>query len=120
MDIPANLYYTSFPTGSAYICDPPVTDTDIDTMYWVKDIYETDRILLKDGWGSCGDAAYSVGCWKAYRNGRYNAIVTSNYEHYIKFYAATELAKKMNLLDKEERIELFGIICGEKNVRPNE
>lgn len=114
MNIPAGLYYNSFPTGSNYICDPPVLDTDIDVMYWVKDLYETDKYLLKNGWTLCGNEEYNNTGWKAYRNGKYNAIVTPVYEHYIKFYAATELAKKMNLLDKEERIELFNIICENK------
>lgn len=31
---------------------------------------------------------------------------------YIRFEAATELAKKYNLLEKEERVEFFEIIVG--------
>ena len=114
MLIPENLYYSYFPTGSNYICNPPVEDTDIDTMYYVKNLTETDEQLIKEGWTDCGKEGYKrQGIWKAYRKGKYNAIITNSFDFYLKFEAATELAKKRNLLDKEERIELFNIIVGE-------
>lgn len=112
MNIPDNLYFSMFQTGSNYICNPPVLDTDIDTMYYVKDIYEADKALLADGWKPCDKGEYGVGEWRAYRNGKYNALITANYDYYCKFEAATELAKKRNYLDKEDRIELFSIIVG--------
>jgi hypothetical protein len=112
MNIPENLYYSSFPTGSHYICNPPVTDTDIDIMYFVKDMYEADRQVIAEGWEPCDKGEYGIGPWRAYRKGKYNALLTSSFKYYIKFEAATELAKKRNLLEKEERIELFHIITG--------
>lgn len=107
MDIPENLYYCKFLTGSSYICNPPVLDTDIDTMYYVKDIYEADKAILQDGWELCGKEEYKNSNWKAYRKGKYNALITSNFKHYTLFEAATELAKKRNYLDKDDRIEIL-------------
>lgn len=112
MNIPKELYISCFPTGSNYICNPPVEDTDIDTMYLVHNVEETDKRLVADGWTICGNNEYAVGKWRAYRNGKYNAIVTANWDMYIRFEAATELAKKYNLLEKEERVEFFEIIVG--------
>lgn len=43
MNIPKELYISCFPTGSNYICNPPVEDTDIDTMYLVHNVEETDK-----------------------------------------------------------------------------
>ncbi len=114
MNIPKYLYTMCFPTGSNYICNPPVEDTDIDTMYFVKDLYEADRIILAEGWTACDKGEYDISNWRAYRKGKYNALITDNYNHYIRFEAATELAKKYNLLEKEERIEIFEIVTGKQ------
>lgn len=112
MKIPEDLYYASFPTGSNYICNPPVVDTDIDTMYYVRDLYVSDKSLILDGWTPCSDKEYKGNTWKAYRKGKYNAIITADYKLYVRFEAATELAKKYNLLDKDDRIEIFSLIIG--------
>lgn len=111
MTIPSELYYVSFPTGSNYICDPPVTGTDIDTAYYVKDLTNTAQVLKEQGWVECGNSEYGYEGWAAFRKGVDNAICFAFFDDYVRFEAATELAKKKNLLDKEERIELFTIIC---------
>lgn len=110
----------SFPTGSSYICNPPVTWTDIDEMFYVYDLVETEQELLKDGWKKCGIAEYAIGTWAAYRKGINNALVTSNKTHYDKFEAATELAKKRNLLNKEDRIKLFNTVVGAQHAKDAE
>lgn len=115
--IPNYLYLDSFQTGSSYICNPPVTDTDIDVMFLVYDLEETEIDLIRDGWKRCGIADYAVGNWAAYRKENLNALVTSNRDHYDKFEAATELAKKRNLLKKEDRVKLFATICGEQHAK---
>lgn len=111
MTIPSELYYSSFPTGSNYICNPPVTNTDIDVAYYVKDLYNTACVLKEQGWVDCGTDEYGYEGWAAFRKGVDNAICFASFDDYIRFEAATELAKKKNLLDKEERVELFTIIC---------
>jgi hypothetical protein len=39
-----------------------------------------------------------------------NLIFTKDKNYYYRFLAATELAKKLNVTDKKQRIELFDIV----------
>ena len=121
--IPSYLYSNTFPTGSNYICNPPVTNTDIDQMFLVYNLEETKKTLLKDGWTLCGHDAidqYPEGYddWYALRKDNLNALITNNMDYYLKFYEATETAKKLNLLDKKDRIELFQKITGRSLKNP--
>lgn len=115
--IPDYLFYNSFPTGSNYICYPPVTNTDIDHMFLVYNIEETEDTLIEEGWTKCGADGYAANGWCAYRKGNLNALLTDDQEHYDKFEAATELAKKRNLLNKEDRVKLFNLICGKQHAK---
>lgn len=110
--IPNHLYIDSFKTGSNYICNPPVENTDLDEIFLVYDLDETELELLEDGWEKCGSKEYALDNWAAYRKGKNNAIITVNRDQYDKFEAATELAKKRNLLQKTDRIKLFNLIVG--------
>ena len=105
--IPSYLYTASFPTGSSYICNPPVLDTDIDQMFLVDDLEKVGQVLEKLGWKRCGKEEYNVDKWVAYRKDNLNALLTDNLDHFNKFLQATEEAKKLNLLDKKDRIALF-------------
>lgn len=118
--IPNHLYLCSFPTGSSYICNPPVLDTDIDEMFYVYSLEETKVELLSDGWKECGIGEYAIGDWAAFRKGKNNALITQNKQHYDKFEAATELAKKRNLLKKEDRVKLFNLIVGKQHAKITE
>ena len=111
--IPSHLYSTSFPTGSNYICNPPVTNTDIDTMYLVYNLQEAHHCLIRNNWEPClsedkkdtyQDLNISM---LAYRQGIHNALITESEAYFLDFYKATEEAKKLNLLNKEDRIKLF-------------
>ena len=115
--IPSHLYITSFLTGSNYICNPPVTDTDIDQMFLVHSLDETDYELTELGWKKCGNDEYATDDWSAYRKGNLNALITSSKNHYDKFEAATELAKKRNLLNKVDRVNLFNTIVGKQHAK---
>lgn len=110
---PAYLGKGGFPTGSNYICNPPVTNTDIDTMYYVYNMPLASEWLEQHGWIRSGVNEYATDAWRSYRKGNLNALITNDITHYAKFYHATELAKSMNLLDKEDRIALFNMIMGE-------
>ena len=105
----SNTYYKdSFPTGSSYVCNPPVTTTDIDTMYYTTmDLQSVLDDLIADGWVYSGNDKYPPGNWMSLRKGKYNALFTNDLVFYRKFYHATELAKQLNLLQKEARIALF-------------
>lgn len=80
-------------------------------MYYVNDLDECIVYLKTNGWKVCGGEEYNVDMWIAFRKEKDNVILTDSIVHYNKFEAATELAKKRNLLNKEDRIELFRQIC---------
>jgi len=111
--IPSYLYLCSFPTGSNYICNPPVTDTDIDTMYLVSDLNIVWSELEKMGWKRSGISEYPVDSddWFSCRNGIYNALITNNQKYFDDFFKATQEAKRLNLTKKEDRIALFTKMC---------
>lgn len=110
--IPSHLYLAAFPTGSNYICNPPVTNTDIDMMFLVSSMEKTYDELIKLGWTYNSKDIYPPDVWASYRMGKDNAICTSEVKHFNAFLAATEEAKRLNLLDKKDRIELFDKYVG--------
>jgi len=113
--IPSHLYITSFPTGSNYICNPPVTNTDIDTMYLVSDMEKTYTELVAQGWKYGSNDTYPPDLWASFRKGPYNALITYDINHFNAFLKATEEAKRLNLLDKKDRIALFNKYTGIKS-----
>ena len=115
--IPSYLYKVSFPTGSNYICNPPVTDTDIDQMFLVYDLYRAAEELDHLGWKECrtkNNNDYPTNIMLAFRLGVNNALLTDNEEYFNNFYKATEEAKRRNLLNKADRIALFEEYTGRK------
>ena len=115
--IPSYLYKVSFPTGSNYICNPPVTDTDIDQMFLVYDLYRAAEELDLLGWKECrskNNNEYPTDVMLAFRLGVNNALLTDNEEYFNNFYKATEEAKRRNLLNKADRIALFEEYTGRK------
>lgn len=42
------------PTGSRFMCSPPVMDTDIDFVVLVQDLDAAHTTLTADGWEKCG------------------------------------------------------------------
>jgi len=110
--IPTNLWVGIYATGSAVICDPPVTDTDKDFIvcsnepsslidYLVENDFE---ISLNEDGSYEFNPNEGITC---VRRGDLNLIVTSDYGFYLKYVDATKLAKKLNLLEKPKRIALF-------------
>lgn len=115
--IPSYLYKVSFPTGSNYICNPPVTNTDIDQMFLVYDLYRAAEELDLLGWKECrtkNNNEYPTDVMLAFRLGVNNALLTDNEEYFNNFYKATEEAKRRNLLNKADRIALFEEYTGRK------
>ena len=116
--IPSYLYKVSFPTGSSYICNPPVTNTDVDEMFLVDDLQEVNFQLTGLGWTKCGleEETYQdkPSHWAAYRKENMNALLTTNLKYFMNFFKATEEAKHLNLLNKEDRVALFQKILGEE------
>ena len=111
--IPEYLWSGIYQTGSSVICNPPVNDTDIDYVICSRDKDPTKLVEFVQSVGfknSLADQAeYGLDEEGFYclRRGSINLIVTGEYYFYEKFVVATKLAKKLNLLKKEQRIALF-------------
>jgi hypothetical protein len=105
------------PTGSRYICDPAPTDTDEDYVVLVLP-EDFDDLILKisdNGYDLGGSDVFaaeeiSLNEWdgfQSWKKGDINLIITTSKEFFDKFVEATEIAKELNLLQKEDRITVF-------------
>lgn len=105
-----------FHTGSTYTCNPPPKDTDIDYLifctseYVHYDIFHS--LISEDYVLECGEHYQDAGdnTFYSLRKGNVNYIVTKNKEFANKHILATEVCKKLNLMDKKDRILLFKAI----------
>lgn len=94
------------PTGSRYICNPPVMDTDEDYICFLFE----DNKLLEGGFektSSESEEYDGLSHFTTWRYKHYNLVVTDRRKFYNLFVSATEQAKKENIMEKEKRIELF-------------
>jgi len=117
-------HLAAWPTGSRYICDPPVTTTDVDFVLFVDDIQAAYKQLRETSWKIGGEDNKTYGepevnSWfsakKKINEALVNYIVVSDQDQFSKWVTATELAKKLNLLKREDRIALFEVVVkGEK------
>ena len=116
------------PTGSRYICNPPVTDTDDDWVVLVEDINYARFIAGRNGWYQAeADTSYgrageedTVPTFSSMRHNTesYNYIFIQDPEFYDRYVAATELAKHYNLLKKPDRIQLFHAVLYGEYIEP--
>ena len=115
-DIPG--FRAAYRTGSSYTCNPPVLTTDVDYLVLIREgmLDKADAFLKEQGFDWCG-VAYNVDAesgvtykWNAFRKGDLNLIVQASLTLYMRSVAATELARRMNLMDKQDRIALFRMI----------
>jgi hypothetical protein len=96
-------------TGSRYICNPPVTNTDEDYIVLINGS-DAVQYLKSLGFVPSINDDYnnmSKDRFVSFRRGDINLIVTSSAWFYNNFVKATELAKEFNLTDKKHRIMLF-------------
>ncbi len=104
-------------TGSNYTCDPAVTDTDIDWLVLVADFPKYWIYLTEDnGWTPGGSSVDAIvnderAVFAAFRKGVHNLIVVNDPEYYDRLVLATEMAKRFNLLEKEDRVLLFEVVA---------
>lgn len=104
------------PCGSRVVCDPPVTDTDMDFLVYCPDSIST-RL---EEFGFRGDSLTSEVSsrptsleanpdhrFTSWRKGHINLIVTQSEEFGSRHLAATGICKKLNLLKKEDRIMVY-------------
>ena len=106
-------------TGSSYICDPPVLDTDWDYLLLVESMDHAHEDILNKGfiYTSIEYEEMPGEHFRTYRNDEYNLIVTTSTQWYVRFCAATEYCKTKNVLNKETRVMFFTIILQDK--QPN-
>lgn len=102
-----------FRTGSSYVCDPPVNNTDYDIVAYVlpENFEAFIKGMLEEDW-KLGGSRPALEEWvsfkKKYTDGTlYNIITTKDDNRYDMMERATALAKHFNLLKKEDRIILF-------------
>lgn len=122
-----NFFTKALHTGSRVICDPPPEGTDDDWVLLVpKELLEPfEGILSQSGFvkgGSPGEQSERAGrelggfhSWKKYEHidvgdDCINLILTSSEDFLEKTAKATWLAKRLNLLKKEDRVSLFRAI----------
>ncbi|AEP08930.1 hypothetical protein [Micavibrio aeruginosavorus] len=112
--IPCNDFYE---TGSKFICNPPVLDTDEDYVFDCSEVGQADAAgEFLSGYGfyvlDMADDEYDDirENFTSYRLGDLNFIICNNKLFYKKFVLATQLSAELNLLKKEDRILLFQAI----------
>lgn len=102
--------------GSRVTCNPAPTDTDDDYLVLVniEQHLTLDTVLFRKNWILGGSQLPDEinhtppdGKFKSYTLGRLNLIITESPEFFRRFMAATSVAKRLNLLDKPDRIALF-------------
>jgi len=97
------------PVGSRVTCDPAPADTDEDWLAYTPE--DPAPRLIAAGFTQDGSPEFYTGNdnggFRSWRKGDLNVITTPSWEFYCKFGTATALAKRFNLLLKEDRIALF-------------
>lgn len=113
------------PVGSRVTCNPPPTDTDADYLCHVRPchMHRFESEMYSNGFklGGSLDASgdqFGYG-FTSYTLGEINLIATEDYDFANRFLAASSVAKRLNLLDKYDRIALFQAVlygnhCGPK------
>lgn len=116
-DVPFMNYVVQYRlVGSRVTCNPPPLDTDQDVLCMVHQdnrqviarAMVAEGFVAEGSWPSDIEAVPSNNSvFESMRKGSMNYIITSDDDFYKRFNAATELAKKLNIMTKAGRIELF-------------
>jgi len=109
-DFPDGLILRLQPTGSKFICNPPVMSTDEDYFAWGFNYEKVIRELQELGWELCCNPDYLDTKFTALRKGSLNLIIVNGKIEFEKCVQCTKLAKRFNLLNKQDRIDLFELV----------
>jgi hypothetical protein len=113
------------PVGSRVTCSPAPTDTDEDFLclvsgpdaFWKLITHLQDNLYELGGSDVAPVDEYVLAEWEgfqSYKKGDVNLIVTCSEKFFGLFMEASDEAKRLNLLAKEDRIALFQkILYGE-------
>jgi hypothetical protein len=98
------------PVGSRVTCNPPPTDTDEDWLVYDPE-YKCKAYLVNNDWDDCGECYDEddevTKDMSVYRCDYVNVICMHSKDQFDRFLIATGLAKRFNLMDKDDRIALF-------------
>jgi len=101
-----------FPTGSRYVCDPPVLTTDIDFIVYNK--HSEGIKLIEWAWQKSSITEYMSGGeedkFSSYRRKKVNLIVSQDRGFVQGYIIATHICKRFNLLDKHHRVWVHAIV----------
>lgn len=102
-----------FPTGSRYICDPPIIGTDLDLLIYSETDYSNklrecefieplnkDYFSIGDDWGK----------FQTYRKGVLNLIVTNSIDFAERHITATHICRRYNTTDKAHRVFVHDLL----------
>lgn len=114
--------------GSRVTCNPAPVDTDQDILVLADQARRDDLLqhLADCEYDHAGsDVSDSINFdpnspFRSYSLGEINVIVTWSDEFHGRFLAATSVAKKLNLLRKEDRIDLFQAVLYGNAVRTDD
>lgn len=111
-------------TGSRFMCEPPVLTTDRDYLVHVLPaVGNISDFLTSEGFteeGSRGSAANGGRTeFVSWRRRTINLIVTYDAVYASKHRIATALCKRLNLLDKDDRIAVFRSILYDEEYGEN-
>lgn len=110
-------------TGSRVICTPIPEGADEDILILVEgdlDNLEVGKTMIGLGFAYEGNRHYAsngeVKPFQSWRRGKFNWVLTNDPKYFELFKVATTLAKRLNLLDKQDRIAVFAaILYGEEH-----
>lgn len=104
------------PVGSRITCSPAPTHTDEDFLVLTRRFRRLCRELTSAGYDRAGYPDWQVPPlpwfspnlrFTSFRKGEVNLIVTDSAEFFRRFMAASGIAKRLNLLDKRDRVAVF-------------
>lgn len=107
-----DLGCNTYRTGSSVICDPPVLDTDIDVLVYQQAMPISrlgDLLVHHFGATEC-HKVYQQSEFLSLRLGKVNLLLCKDESYYKAKCLATDYAKRLNLLDKAERVQFFEVV----------
>lgn len=95
--------------GSRATCNPAPTDTDADYLCITGNLPQVRERLEGLGFETTTDAEYEGmrSSFISFKRDDVNVIATDDGEFHRAFLAATSIAKRLNLLKKQDRVALF-------------
>lgn len=109
---------TIYPTGSRYICNPPVMSTDVDFVVWWPEHDKNkraDTTIIDAGYriSTLEYHAHSKWDFSCFRKGNVNLIVSASEEFVMRHAVGTDFCKRNNIRDKHHRVLVHEIVRGE-------